>query len=88
MILSKNNVYQNNWSEGGHKVLIDIFGGSKPPRPQQKRTTISLHVDKQWKIKSFVKSGNVSVSLSNNNSDMFVSGIGGSVQNIKLELNN
>lgn len=88
LILSKNNVYQNNTWEGGHKVLINIFGGSKPPRPQQKRTTISLHVDKQWKIKSFVKSGNVSVSLSNNNSDMFVSGIGGSVQNIKLELNN
>ena len=48
--------------------------------------TLSLHVDKPWTIKSFVKSGSVFISMSNNNSDMFVSGTGGSVQNIKLEL--
>ena len=86
LILKTNNVYQRNWEEGGHKVFINIFGGSKPPRPQQIKTTITIKVKNPWSIKSFVKSGNVSVSLSNNNLDMFVSGTGGSVQNIKLEL--
>ena len=83
LILSKNNVSQSNWSEGGHRTF---FGTGKPPRPQQSKTTISIHIEKPWIIKNFVKSGYVSISLNNNNSDMFISGIGGSVQNIKLEL--
>ena len=86
LILSSNNVSQKKWEEGGHEVFFSIFGGSKPPRPQQSMVTLSLHVDKPWTIKSFVKSGSVFISMSNNNSDMFVSGTGGSVQNIKLEL--
>ena len=83
LILANSNVSQNNWSEGGHRTF---FGGGKPPRPQQSKTTISIHVCNPWNIKSFNKSGNVSVSLSNNNSDMFVSGSGGYVHNIKLEI--
>ena len=83
LILANSNVSQNNWSEGRHKTLL---GGGKPPRPQQSKTTISIHVCNPWNIKSFNKSGNVSVSLSNNNSDMFVSGSGGYVHNIKLEI--
>ena len=86
LILKTNNVYQSNWEEGGHEVFFNFFGGSKPPRPQQKKTTLTIKVKKPWSIKSFVKSGSVNVSLSNNNLDMFVSGTGGSVQNIKLEL--
>ena len=87
LVLSINNVYQNNWTEGGHKVFFDIFGGSKPPRPQQKKTTISIHVDNPWTFKSFNKSGDVSISLSNNNHDIFVDGTNGSIQNIILQLN-
>lgn len=83
LILSTNNVYQSNWSEGGHRTP---FGTGKPPRPQQKKTTITVKVQNPWSIKSFVNSGNVNASLSNKNLDMFVSGTGGSVQNIKLEL--
>ena len=86
LILKTNNVYQSNWEEGGHEVFFNFFGGSKPPRPQQKKATLTIKVKKPWSIKSFVKSGSVNVSLSNNNLDMFVSGTGGSVQNIKLEL--
>ena len=86
LILSSNNASQKKWEEGGHEVFFSIFGGSKPPRPHQSMVTLSLHVDKPWTIKSFVKSGSVFISMSNNNSDMFVSGTGGSVQNIKLEL--
>ena len=82
LILSGNYVYQSNWREGGHSSLFR----TRSPRPQQKKTTISLHVDKPWNIKSFDKSGSISASLSNNNLDMFISGDGGSVQNIKLEL--
>ena len=82
LILSGNYVYQSNWREGGHSSLFR----TRSPRPQQKKTTISLHVDKPWNIKSFDKSGSISASLSNNNLDMFISGAGGSVQNIKLEL--
>ena len=82
LILSKNNVYQNNWSEGGHRSLFK----KRSPRPQQKKTTLNIHIDEPWKFKEFNQSGNVSVSLNNNNHDMFVSGISGAVQNIKLEL--
>jgi hypothetical protein len=46
---------------------------------------LNINVDNPWKIKEFNKSGSVSVSLSNYNHNMYVSGIGGSVQNIKLE---
>ena len=84
LIISKNYVSQRNWEEGGHTTF---FGGGKPPRPQQSKNTISIHICNQlWKIKSFDKSGSVSASLSNNNSDMFISGTGGSIHNIKLEL--
>ena len=83
LILSKNYVYQRNWKEGGHTTF---FGGGKPPRPQQEKTTISIHVNNPWSIKSFDKSGSVSASLSNNKADIFISGTGGSVYNIKLEL--
>ena len=81
LLLSTCNVYQNNWSEGGHKSLFV----TRPPRPQQKKTTLNINVDNPWKIKEFNKSGSVSVSLSNYNHNMYVSGSGGSVQNIKLE---
>ena len=83
LVLSNNYVYQENWSEGGHRTL---FGGGKPPRPQQKKTTISIHISNPWYIKSFDKSGSVSASLSNNKADIFISGTGGSVYNIKLDL--
>ena len=83
LILQNNIVYQNNWSDGGHK---SILGGKKPPRPQQKMTTLSINVGNPWNIKLFDISGDVSVNISNDNHDMFVSGINGSVQNIKLQL--
>ena len=83
LILSRNYVYQRNWEEGGHRTF---FGGGKPPRPQQEKTTISIHVSNPWTIKSFDKSGSVSASLNNNKADMFISGSSGSIYNIKLEL--
>ena len=88
LIISKNYVSQRNWEEGGHiSVAQKIFGGGKPARPQQAKNTISVHIcNPLWKIKSFDKSGSVSASLSNNNSDMSISGTGGSIHNIKLEL--
>ena len=49
-------------------------------------TTLSINVGNPWNIKLFDKSGDVSVNISNDNHDMFVSGINGSVQNIKLQL--
>ena len=83
--LSNGYVYQKNWSEGGHKTL---FGwGDKPPRPQQQKSTLSIHIENPWSFKTYETSGNVNVSLSNKNHDMFISGSGGSVQNIKLNLN-
>ena len=87
LILSKNNVSQRNWRERGHIPFFSIFRGGKPPRPQQQsKVSISIHIDKPLNIKNFVKSGSDSIPLSNNNSDILVSGTGGSVQNIKLEL--
>ena len=83
LILSRNYVYQRNWEEGGHRTF---FGGGKPPRPQQEKTTISIHVSNPWTIKSFDKSGSVSASLNNNKADIFISGTSGSIYNIKLEL--
>ena len=84
LILSVNNVYQRNWTMGGHK---SIFGKKKPPRRQQEKTTISLHIENPWTFKSFDRSGNVDASLNNNNHDILVSGTDGSIQNIKLQLN-
>ena len=86
LVLSNNYVYQEQWEEGGHEPFFSLFGGGKPPRPQQKKTTISIHISNPWYIKSFDKSGSVSASLSNNKADIFISGTGGSVYNIKLEL--
>ena len=84
LIPSKNYVSQRNWEEGGHK---SVFGKKKPPRPQQSKNTISIHIcNPQFKIKSFERSGSVSASLTNNNKDMLISGTGGSIHNIKLEL--
>jgi len=89
-----NNVNQSNWGEGGHISFFGMLGypnANKPPRPQQKKTKLSIHIGGPWSIESYGQSGNNGVKLTNNNKDMFIeTNIGnsnGSINNIKLHLN-
>jgi len=94
LMLSDNNVNQFNWGEGGHISFFGRLGypnANKPPRPQQKKTKLSIHIGGPWSIESYGQSGNVNINLSNSNKDMFIEtnidNSSGSINNIKLHLN-
>ena len=87
LIVKDASVFKRNWCEGGHTSL---FGGTKPPRPQQETRTLTIHVGAPWRISTFSKSGgNVATKLMNGNHDLEVYSKDGTgcVSNIKLTLN-
>ena len=88
LMVKNANVFKNNWCEGGHTSL---FGGTKPPKPQQETRTFTIHVGAPWSIFSYEKSGgNVIAELKNGSHDLSVCSNGGSgnVSNIKVTLAN